>query len=372
MMGWSLKIGSVAGTAVRMHVTFLLFLAWIFGVNYFTQGHQAAWNGLLFMVLLFLCVLLHEFGHIFTARAFGVATPDVILLPIGGVARLERIPEKPSEEFLIAIAGPLVNVAIALFLFLSGAHLQLNRLANLDISGGGLIGQLAAVNLFLALFNLIPAFPMDGGRVLRALLATRLGYVRATELAATIGQGVAFVLGFLGLFGNPLLIFVAIFVYLAASAESHMVAMRAASRGVPVTAAMMTQFATLTPEEHVDAAIETLLQTSQGAFPVVDGSGRPLGVLGRNELIRAMKERGPGTRVGDAMTGPLPTLSHRSCLEEAYRLLQEKSVPAVGVTNAAGRLIGFVTSETIAEMLMVHRATPGGTRLGPWGRPAGA
>jgi stage IV sporulation protein FB len=373
MMGWSLKIGSVAGTAVRMHVTFLLFLAWIFGVNYFTQGHQAAWNGLLFMVLLFLCVLLHEFGHIFTARAFGVSTPDVILLPIGGVARLERIPEKPSEEFLIAIAGPLVNVAIAALLFVvAGAHPQLNRLANLDISGGGLIGQLAAVNLFLALFNLIPAFPMDGGRVLRALLATRLGYVRATEVAAMIGQGLAFVLGFLGLFGNPLLIFVAIFVYLAASAESHMVAIRAVSRGVPVTAAMMTQFATLTPEEHVDTAIETLLQTSQGEFPVVNGLGRPLGVLGRNELIRALKERGPGTRVGDAMTGPLPTLSHRSCLDEAFRLLQEKSVPAVGVINAAGRLIGFVTSATIAEMLMVQRAKPGGARLGPWSRPAGA
>jgi stage IV sporulation protein FB len=372
MMGWSLKIGSVAGTAVRMHVTFLLFLAWIFGINYFTQGHQAAWYGLLFMVLLFLCVLLHEFGHIFTARAFGVATPDVILLPIGGVARLERIPEKPSEEFLIAIAGPLVNVAIALILMLFGGHLELNRLANLDISGGGLLDQLTKVNLFLALFNLIPAFPMDGGRVLRALLATRLGYVRATELAAAIGQGVAFVLGFLGLFGNPLLIFVAIFVYLAASAESHMVAIRAASRGVPLTAAMMTQFATLTPGEHVDAAIETLLRTSQGAFPVVDGLGRPLGVLGRNELIRALKERGPDAQVGDAMTGPLPTLSHRSCLEEAFRLLQEKSVPAVGVVNAAGRLIGVVTSETVAEMLMVQRAMPGGARLGPWSRPAGA
>jgi len=372
MMGWSLKIGSVAGTAVRMHITFLLFLAWIFGINYFTQGHQAAWYALLFMVLLFLCVLLHEFGHIFTARAFGVATPDVILLPIGGVARLERIPEKPSEEFLIAIAGPLVNVAIALVLVAFGGHLEFNRLANLDISGGGLIDQLTKVNLFLALFNLIPAFPMDGGRVLRALLATRLGYVRATELAAAIGQGVAFVLGFLGLFGNPILLFIAIFVYLAASAESHMVAIRAASRGVPLTAAMMTQFTTLGPAEHVDAAIETLLRTSQGAFPVVDESGRPLGVLGRNELIRALTERGPDAKVGDAMSGPLPTLSHRSCLEEAFRLLQEKSAPAVGVVNAAGRLIGLVTSETVAEMLMVQRAMPSGARLGPWSRPAGA
>jgi Zn-dependent protease/CBS domain-containing protein len=373
VMGWSLKIGSVAGTAVRIHVTFLLFLAWIFGVNLVASGQEAAWSGLVFMVLLFLCVLLHEFGHIFTARAFGVRTPDVILLPIGGVARLERIPEKPSEEFLIAIAGPLVNVAIAaLLVLIGGASLQLQKLASLDISGGGLVDQLAAVNLFLAVFNLIPAFPMDGGRVLRALLASRMGYVHATEVAAMIGQWVAFLLGFLGLFGNPLLIFIAIFVYLAASAEAHVVAIRAMSRGVPVTAAMMTQYATLTPDEHIDAAVETLLRTSQGEFPVIDGMSRPLGVLGRNDLIRALKERGPDARVAGTMSGPIPTVSHRACLDEAFRLLQEKSSPAVGVVDAAGRLIGLVTSETVGEMMMVHQAQPKGFRPGPWGAPAGA
>src|SRR5215470_5559305 len=154
-MPWSLNIGSIAGTKVRVHITFLLFLGWIFAASWVSEGPQAAWAGLAFMVLLFACVLAHEFGHIFTARAFGVATPDVTLLPIGGVARLERIPEEPRQELLIAIAGP-------------------------------------AVNLFLAVFNLIPAFPMDGGRVLRAALATRVGFVRATELAALIGQVVAF------------------------------------------------------------------------------------------------------------------------------------------------------------------------------------
>jgi stage IV sporulation protein FB len=225
-MSWSLNIGSVAGTAIRIHVTFLLFLAWIFGVNYFSGGPQVAWSSLLFVVLLFLCVLLHEFGHIFTARGFGVRTPDVILLPIGGVARLERIPEKPSEEFLIAIAGPAVNVVIALLLMaVGGANLSAGHLSStLEASNVSMVDRLAAVNLFLALFNLIPAFPMDGGRVLRALLASRLGYVRATEIAAMIGQGVALVLGFLGLFGNPLLLFIAIFVYLAASSEAHLVA----------------------------------------------------------------------------------------------------------------------------------------------------
>src|SRR5258705_13605345 len=211
-MSWSLKIGSIAGTAVRIHITFILFLAWIFGASYVSGGPNAAWSSLLFMVLLFLCVLAHEFGHILTARAFGVLTPDVILLPIGGVARLERIPEKPQEEFLIAIAGPLVNVVIAFGLvLLAGAHLNMSDLATVESTKVSLVDRLAAVNLFLALFNMIPAFPMDGGRVLRALLATRLGFVRATEVAAFIGQGFAFALGFAGLFGNPILIFIGIF-----------------------------------------------------------------------------------------------------------------------------------------------------------------
>jgi Zn-dependent protease len=190
------------------------------------------------MILLFACVLAHEFGHIFTARAFGIATPDVTLLPIGGVARLERIPEETREEFLIAIAGPLVNVAIAFSLvLLAGARLKAGNLAVVESTNA-------------------PAFPMDGGRVLRALLAARLGFVRATEIAAFIGQGVAFALGFIGLFYNPMLIFIAIFVYLAAAAEAHMVAMRAMSRGVPVSAAMMTQYATLAPEDPIEDAAQ--------------------------------------------------------------------------------------------------------------------
>ena len=278
-MLWSVNIGSIAGTAIKIHVTFLMFLVWIFAAGWASGGPEAAMGSLIFMVLLFACVLAHEFGHIFTARAFGVATPDVILLPIGGVARLERIPEKPSEEFLIAIAGPLVNVAIALVLMVGmRAHLDAQSLAAVESTSVSLVDRLAEVNLFLALFNLIPAFPMDGGRVLRALLATRLGHVRATEVAATIGQWCAFALGFLGLFYNPLLIFIAIFVYLAAASEAQLVSLRAMSRDVPVSAAMMTDFATLTPDEHIDAAVQTLLRTSQSEFPVVDGdapAGRP-------------------------------------------------------------------------------------------------
>ncbi|MFA6266473.1 MAG: site-2 protease family protein [Pseudolabrys sp.] len=371
-MSWSLSIGRVAGTVVRVHLTFLLFLAWIFAASYARGGSVTAWDSVIFMVLLFACVLLHEFGHIFTARAFGVATPYVTLLPIGGVAQLERIPEEPGQEFLIAIAGPLVNVAIALLLIVfGGAQLTQSAAAAIDNGQISMIDRLAAVNLFLALFNLIPAFPMDGGRVLRAALAARLGYVRATGIAATIGQFVAFALGFIGLMYNPILIFIAIFVYLAASSEAHMVALRAVSRGVPVSHAMMTKFAVLAPEAHVDEAVQTLLATSQGEFPVVDGTGKPVGLLTRGDIIKAIKTLGPDARVADAMTPGIPTIGHRSSLDEAFKLLQDKEAVAVGVTDADGRLAGLITSETIAEMVMLQDALPKGMR-GPWGRPAGA
>jgi Zn-dependent protease/CBS domain-containing protein len=370
-MRWSLNIGTIAGTAVRVHITFLLFLVWIFAADYASGGPDEAWTGLLFMVLLFACVLAHEFGHIFTARAFGVATPDVTLLPIGGVARLERIPEEPRQEFLIAIAGPAVNVAIGFALVLAGARLDVGALSGVDNAHISMLDRLAIVNLFLAVFNMIPAFPMDGGRVLRALLASRMGHTRATETAAAVGQFVAFLLGFAGLFWNPLLIFIAVFVYLAASSEAHMVALRAMAHGVPVTNAMMTEIARLTPQAHVDEAVQTLLRTSQSEFPVVDPDGKPVGLLGRGDLIRALKQLGPDARVADVMTTKVPSVGHRSCLDEALRLLQEKAAPAVAVTDQQGRLVGLVTPETIGEMMMLREAMPKGATWGPWSRPTG-
>lgn len=369
-MSWSLNIGRIAGTAIRIHFTFLLFLAWIFIASYVSGGAATAWGTLLFIVLVFACVLAHEFGHILTARAFGVPTPDVTLLPIGGVARLERIPEDPWQEFLIAIAGPMVNVVIAFFLIaFAGADIAGGQAAVVENSSVSLVDRLAAVNLFLAVFNLIPAFPMDGGRVLRALLGIRLGYVHATEIAASIGQMVAFALGFIGLFYNPLLIFIGIFVYLAATSEAHMVALQAAARGVPVSAAMMTQFATLAPGAPIEEAVQTLLRTSQGEFPVVNLSGKPVGLLGRGDIIRALKELGPNAQVADAMSPDLPTIGHSLRLSDAFKLLQEKTAPAVAVVDASGKLVGLVTAETIAEMLMVQTARPEGARLGPWDRP---
>jgi stage IV sporulation protein FB len=370
-MSWSLNIGRVAGTVVRIHITFIIFLAWIFATNYAAGGLPTAWNSVIFVLLLFFCVLLHEFGHIFTARAFKVSTPYVTLLPIGGVAQLERIPEESGQEFLIAIAGPLVNIAIAGLLILAGADITATRATAVEDMQVSMLDRLADVNIFLALFNLIPAFPMDGGRVLRAALASKLGYVRATEIAARIGQFVAFALGFVGLLYNPILIFIAIFVYLAASSESHMVALRSVSRGVPVSVAMRTQFTTLVPRAHIDEAVHALLQTAQGEFPVVDDAGKPIGVLGRADLIRAIKTLGPDASVADAMGAELPIIGHRATLEQAFKLLQEKSAPAIGVIDATGKLVGLVTNETIAEMMMLQNALPKDVKLGPWSRPAG-
>jgi stage IV sporulation protein FB len=367
-MSWSLNIGKVAGTVVRLHITFVLFLAWIFFANYASGGATIAWNSLVFVVLLFLCVLLHEFGHIFTARAFGVSTPYVTLLPIGGVAQLERIPEEPWQEFLIAIAGPAVNVVIAgALIAFAHADPRASAAMGIDDMQIPIVDRLAALNLFLALFNLIPAFPMDGGRVLRAALASRMGFVRATERAAAIGQFTAFVLGFIGLFHNPILVFIAVFVYLAATSEAHSVALRAVSRGVPVSQAMMSHFVTLKPDTHIDEAVNVVLQTSQGVFPVVDGRGNLVGALDRANILQSVKRAEPDARVADAVpTSPVLTVSCRATLEQALKLMHENSAATVGVTNAAGMLVGLVTSESIAEMMtlaMLRKDRPQGPPL---------
>src|SRR6266566_2375127 len=179
-MGWSLPIFRIAGIQLRIHVTFVLLIAWL-AFGYYAQGGSPAAEGVIFVLLLFLCVVLHEFGHALAAKAFGINTPDITLLPIGGVARLERMPEEPKQELLIAVAGPAVNVVIAFGLFVAGGSQAFLNPSNVE--GGGLIAQLLTINILLLLFNLLPAFPMDGGRVLRALLATRLSYARATQVA---------------------------------------------------------------------------------------------------------------------------------------------------------------------------------------------
>jgi Zn-dependent protease len=250
-MKWALSLGRIAGIPVYVHATFALLLGWIAFLHWTSSGSlSAVASGLLFIVALFGCVLLHELGHALAARRYGIRTRDITLLPIGGLARLERMPDRPVQELWVALAGPAVNVAIAavLFLWLVGTR-TLVPLESLSVVGGPFVERLLVVNLFLAVFNLIPAFPMDGGRVLRALLAMRIDYVRATRIAATVGQGVALLFGFVGLFANPFLILIALFVWSGASQESAMVQARSALGGVPVESAMITDFRTLHPSD---------------------------------------------------------------------------------------------------------------------------
>ncbi len=357
-MTWSLPIGSVGGTVIRVHVTFLLLLLWIAITYYIQGGTQAAIQGMAFVVLVFACVVLHEFGHVLAARQYGVQTPDITLLPIGGVARLARIPENAGQELVIALAGPAVNVIIAALLYFLQGTLPTLAGTGLQRPETDMLERLATVNVFLFLFNLIPAFPMDGGRVLRALLAYRMGYAQATQVAASIGQGVAFLFGLLGLFGNPLLLFIALFVYLAATAEAHSVQLRQVARGILATDAAITRFESLSPLSRLSDAVQALVRTTQHEFPVVDGAGRLRGVLTRDAMIRALMEHGPDVAVTEIMTRDIPAVQPRQSLEDAVRLLQDKGAPVIGVVDSAGRLVGLITPENIGEIMMVHAAQP--------------
>lgn len=321
-------------------------------------GADAAVDTIVFVVAVFACVALHELGHAMAARRYGISTPDITLLPIGGLARLSRVPEKPSEEIVIAVAGPAVNVVIAVILVVVfGARFEPVSISEIENPTYGFLTRLAVVNIFLVLFNLIPAFPMDGGRVLRAVLAYRLGRRKATELAARIGQALAFAFGFLGLIGgNVILVFIAIFVYLAAAAEAGQVGLMEAARGVPIRRAMVTAFEALSPQSTVDDAASALIRTTQREFPIVDGAGRLRGFLTRDAMIAALQTSGPQTPVIDAMTKDVPTAYQGQPLAIAVRRMQENGSPLVGVLNDDDRLVGYVSQENLAEMMMLDAA----------------
>ena len=357
-MVWSFPVGRFAGTTVRVHVTFLLLLAWIWLDSYFANGSAAASQMLIFVVSVFACVVAHEFGHVLVARLFGVGTPDITLYPFGGIAQLNTIPQVPWQEFLIAIAGPAVNIVIAAALLLfAGAALNVTELAAAP-DGTSLATKLAATNVVLVVFNLIPAFPMDGGRLLRALLATRVDFERATRIAATAGHLIALAFAVVGLFTNPMLIVIAIFIYFAATAEMQATSVRAFSADMPVVRAMITEFTTLSLRATVADAVETLLRTSQKVIPVVDDTGNLIGSVEIANVLRALHE--PDSRQGsiaDFMNRDIPILGETAKLAEAFRLLQEKMSSTVAIIDDASRLIGLVTLETLGEMLMLHDAS---------------
>jgi stage IV sporulation protein FB len=358
-MKWSYTIGRIAGTDIKVHITFLILVAFWALAGYQRGALGGAISASVMLLALFACVLLHEFGHILMARRFGVRTPDVILLPIGGVARLERIPSEPRQELLIAIAGPAVTLAIAVALYLillgTGARPTLGELE----PDSDLLTFLMRVNVFLLLFNLIPAFPMDGGRVLRAILASRLGLVRGTRAAASLGQILAVVGGFYGLTsGQPLLALVALFVFLGAGSEASAVETRAAGEGLRVDQMMVTNFRTIPIYATLADAVELLLSGEQREFPVVDNLGRTEGILTRDNLIRGLSQRGPGSSVSDAMTAGAPTVTPTLGFDEALERLRSSGLPAIPVVDAAGALVGLLTLDNITDLLLVRRARP--------------
>src|SRR3990167_7550685 len=270
----SLVLGSIAGTRVRLHWTFLVLLVWIGSAFLISGGPGAALSGLTLVIAVFACVLAHEFGHILMARRFGYSSPDVTLLPIGGIARFQAIPERPGQELAVALAGPAVNLVIA-GLLVGGFGLELTstRFAA-GLSPKDILPALATINLVLALFNLLPAFPMDGGRAFRAILSIFLERAQATRIAAHAGQAIAIGFGFLGIFaGNALLILIALFVYFAASSESQAVQLQLAAGRLRVEDAMVTELLPLSATDTLDDAARLLLRTDQREFPVIDERG---------------------------------------------------------------------------------------------------
>lgn len=359
MLGWSWKLGRLAGIDVYVHVTFLLLVGWVF-VSSIAQGDTLAGavTGVLFVLAIFVCIVLHELGHALAARRYGIQTRNITLLPIGGVANLARMPERPLHELVVAIAGPLVNVVIVAvlmsWLWLYGA---LVPMSSLDVMTGSFIGRLIGVNVYLVLFNLIPAFPMDGGRIMRAFLAMKLPYHRATDIAAKIGQTLAFALGLLGLFGPPMLLVIAFFVFLGAQQENAFVQLRSALTNVPVSAAMITDFRALSPDDPLARAVELVLAGFQEDFPVVSG-GSVVGVLTRGDLVTAIAERGSSEPVAAAMRKDFETVSTVDSLSVVFSKLQSTPCQTIPVFHK-GVFVGIVTAHNVSEFLMIRSALSG-------------
>lgn len=376
-MKWSWHVGKIAGIDVKIHWTFFVLLVWI-GAAYLTQGRgmAAAIFGITSVISVFACVLLHEFGHALTARRYGISTADITLLPIGGVARLREMPSRPWEELMVALAGPAVNVLIALLLGLilwitgNGSVLwpdSVDGAAQMaTVSVPKFLANLTLINIFLVIFNLLPAFPMDGGRVLRALLAMKMDRVQATDMAASVGQFMAILFGIAGLFGNhPMLMFIALFVYLGASAEAEMVREQSVLGNLTVRTGMMARFRALQQTDTLGQARDAILEGSQPDFPVLDGE-RLVGMLYRPRLVESLKELGPDAAVSNAttptfcdkctITEPLvPVLKVDGELREALNRMRESGFSMFPVLDGS-RLVGIISNENIAELIMLRDA----------------
>ncbi len=357
-MNWSFKIVRIWGIDVYMHWTFLILLGWILMSN-LGAGQTLAQSllGVGFILTLFGCVLLHEYGHALTARRYGIATKNIILLPIGGVANLEKMPDKPMQELWVALAGPAVNVLIASVLFiyfqLIGGSPDVAEFTG-AITGKNFLFNVFIVNIILALFNLIPAFPMDGGRVLRALLAMRFDRGQATNIAAKIGQLLAIVFVFLGFFYNFWWVFIGLFIFLGAGAEANFESTRSALSKYKVRDALMRQFTILHAFETIEKAITTLLNGQEKEF-LVELDNEIIGVLTRSEIIQGLREMGQEATVGHIANRSFLQLHPDMPLQQAYEQMMRAGASICPVMEGR-ELIGVLNMENITEVVMLENA----------------
>lgn len=351
-----LYLGRWFGIDVIVHWTFLLLVGLLMTTQLLTGASWATVAGSTTLLLaVFLCVLLHEFGHALTAQVFGIRTQDITLLPIGGLARLERIPENPWQEFWIALAGPAVNVAIvALLLPVAVALGGVHDLWRGDLTAASFLAQLISINVTLVAFNLLPAFPMDGGRVLRAVLAMFLPYAKATNIAAACGQVMAVLFGIVGFFTNWMLMLVAFFVYFAARGEAQHVQTRSLVRGARVRDAMVPRFRGLDPGMSLRAAVEELLADHQQDFPVVE-RGQVIGVLHRVDLLSGLARGRFEATVRDVMARDCQFIDESMPLDQAFAVMQQSGRSMLPVLHGHS-LVGVLTSDNIEEWLMLRSA----------------
>lgn len=346
---WSFHLARIAGIDIRIHATFLLLLVW-FGLVYYAEGGQAAaFAGLSFLILLFVCVVLHEFGHALAARAYGINTPDITLLPIGGVARLERMPDQPWQELVVALAGPAVNVVIAFALYVVIGHVTgLPELGEVTEGGGNVLTRLLAINVMLVVFNLLPAFPMDGGRVLRAVLAMRMKHARATRIAATVGQVVAVLFGLVGFFGgNPFLLFIAVFVFFGARTEASFATFKESADETTVAAIMRPTGPVLFPGISVAEAARLAMGGNAGLLAVVDPSLHLLGVVPTPDLANALRWDA-SAKIDTLIRRDFATLPAGASLSEVGERLRIGAQQVFPVLNASGELVGLFVRDDLA------------------------
>ncbi|MCB1678835.1 MAG: site-2 protease family protein [Halioglobus sp.] len=360
-MKWSFRFARIAGIDIAVHATFALLLGWIaLSIWRSTHSSAAVLQGMVFVMALFVCVVLHELGHALTARRFGVRTRSITLLPIGGVAAMERMPDQPRQEILVALAGPMVNVLIALVL---GAWIRLHNVAPPEIdadtvllfsSPAAFVYSLLSINVMLAVFNLLPAFPMDGGRVLRAALAIKMEHHLATLRAARIGQSMAVVLFFLGILYSPVMMLIAVFIWFAAGAESGAEQLRHALHSVTPRQAMISRFELLDAGDCLQRALDLTLQTDQKHFPV-RFSDNSLRTLSQRDMLGALRDGGEQVRLSALSLPLLATCDVRESMEQVLDRIQQENHAIIGVTDRQ-RLVGLLHLENILELMRIDAA----------------